>query len=521
MIDNGNLQEKIEIPLIEEILDIPIKNVVYKGETIEVKKLLETIYGIFYSNKGVPVSTREITDSFGFQRAEKFVDKVIIPHLYPNTKNGLVKSFKNERKYFFYPIALILKPKKNEILDFTSNTLFYSNVNEISEILKVNICNPSDTLSNFLKSYHNRDYLNVIKILLDIAKDDSPNYDKEELKALVNRRLLEAKINEKTAEALYNIGNLKLQFVMWFGTGKRGEEFTCTDISCKYIDKPLIFSEKMKIFIQKKIDEKRKEADEIGEAFDNNPGYRLLKIAPTRPFSSESHTRKLKLHLTFSPTDFYTSAATNQSVDEIFDFDNWHTIISLRDKFVKNQDLSDPTYLLNSKLANMFGIALATITKDNKILLQKRSKQVHMKQTGISLTTAENMVRDSDIDENKNPSFFITAQRCLREEVGVEIQKEDCVFLGLGVRIDNLLPQALGMIKLKKNSDELNFMNARDRWEGYNFVEDFSFESLKQYFDESNLMSATAQLTILLALINQYSFEAIERQVKEMQNPKF
>ena len=81
----------------------------------------------------------------------------------------------------------------------------------------------------------------------------------------------------------------------------------------------------------------------------------------------------------------------------------------------------------------MFGIALATITKDNKILLQKRSKQVHMKQTRISLATAENMIRDSIQMKYRNPDLFATAQRiCLREEVGVEIKREDCVFLGFG-----------------------------------------------------------------------------------------
>ena len=77
------------------------------------------------------------------------------------------------------------------------------------------------------------------------------------------------------------------------------------------------------------------------------------------------------------------------------------------------------------------------------------------------------------------------------------------------------------MVKLKIKSNELNFNEARDRWEGSNFVEDFSFEALKQYFEDSNLMSATAKLTILLALINQYSFEDIERQVKNISNKRF
>jgi hypothetical protein len=140
-----------------------------------------------------------------------------------------------------------------------------------------------------------------------------------------------------------------------------------------------------------------------------------------------------------------------------------------------------------------------------------------MRQTKISLSTAENMIREVDTDKHGNPDIFVTAQRCLLEEVGIEIEKKDCIFLGFGIRLDNLLPQALGMVKLRIKSDQLTFMNARDKWEGSNFEEDFSFESLKQYFEGSSyLMSATAKLTILLALINKYGFESIERQAKEI-----
>ena len=187
-------------------------------------------------------------------------------------------------------------------------------------------------------------------------------------------------------------------------------------------------------------------------------------------------------------------------------------------KYIKNQNLSNPTYLINSKLANMFGIALATITEDNKILLQKRSQQVFVGPNRISLATAEHMIRGMDEDEHENPNLFITAQRCLQEEIGVEIERKNVVFLGFGIRLDNLLPQALGMVKLGVKSSELPIMKARDRWEGSNFLEEFSFEALEKYFKEPFLISATAKLTILLALINQYNFEYVEKRAKILPN---
>lgn len=126
------------------------------------------------------------------------------------------------------------------------------------------------------------------------------------------------------------------------------------------------------------------------------------------------------------------------------------------------------------------------------------------------------MIRGMDEDKYGNPNPFITAQRCLKEEIGIEIKLEDVVFLGFGIRLDNLLPQALGMVKLGTKSSELPFMKARDRWEGSNFAEEFSFEVLEIYFKQPYLISATAKLTILLALINQFGFEDVEEQAKMM-----
>lgn len=67
-------------------------------------------------------------------------------------------------------------------------------------------------------------------------------------------------------------------------------------------------------------------------------------------------------------------------------------------------------------------------------------------------------------------------------------------------------------------SSDLPFMKARDSWEGCNFAEEFSFEILEKYFKEPYLISATAKLTILLALINQYGFEDVEERTKRMSN---
>ena len=112
------------------------------------------------------------------------------------------------------------------------------------------------------------------------------------------------------------------------------------------------------------------------------------------------------------------------------------------------------------------------------------------------------------------PNPFFTVKRCIKDELGEEIKLEDIMFLGFGVRLDNLLPQGLGMVKLRMKSSELNFTKAKDRWEGKNFLEEFTPHNLKKYFEESYLISDTAKLTILLALIHEFDFEDVKRSFK-------
>ncbi|MFA0822597.1 MAG: hypothetical protein ACC612_06880 [Methanomethylovorans sp.] len=534
MFTESSLEDR-RILFAKEIPQYKTKIITYKGHNIDTGIIITNIYNLFFQKKGSPIPTIDIVQSLGLeiQKAEKFRYKVMIPHIHPeeiksnetnldpdSVKNYFKKELKKEpfinelkidRKYFYFPSAVILIPKKGEVINFASLPSFNDNLYEISKKIILPIGDSFDGLHSFLNQYDKRDYELILEMLIEKVKTEHCLNDKK-IEQYVNSQLLRTKVNEKTIDNFYKIGNIKLPFILWYGTGKREDEFTHADITCEYIDEKLEIEEEMKILIVEKLNKKKNITNERGQAFDNNPGYRLIKIKPIRNYQKQYNTRKLQLRLTFAPVDFYTSVVTNQSVDELFIDDYSQKRTSIRQKYVVNQDLHNPGYLFNSKLANMFGIALATITEDNKILLQKRSQQVFMNPSKLSLATAENMIRDMDKNEYGNPDPFITAQRCLREEIGIDIEQRDCVFLGFGIRLDNLLPQALGIVKLRMKSNELNFMSARDKWEGYNFIEGFSFDSLQKYLEDPYIISATAKMTILLALINQYGYKNIERQ---------
>jgi len=334
-------------------------------------------------------------------------------------------------------------------------------------------------------------------------------YELITLKEYVSRGFFLEDISQKTRDLRYRFGNLVFDFILWYGNGK--EEFFYDDVICEYVKARKELPEEIKEVAEEILRKKKRDAEKRGQVFDNHPGYKLLKIKIEREIKGEM--RKKKIYLTFGPTDFYTSVCTNQSIDEPV-LKSKEGFTTMRQKYIKEVDLSEPDYLTQSFLSNMFGVALAPITEDNKIILQKRSRQVFMGPMRYTLATAENMIRGLDEDEDGKPNPFLTAKRCIREELGEEIKLEDIMFLGFGVRLDNLLPQALGMVKLRMKSSELNFTKAKDRWEGKNFLEEFTPYNLKKYFEESYLISDTAKLTILLALIHEFDFEDVKRSFK-------
>jgi hypothetical protein len=365
-------------------------------------------------------------------------------------------------------------------------------------------------LREFLLSFEGRekDAVKRLRELCKLTTFSLGKYELADLKEYVSRGFFLEDMSQRTKDSRYKFRGLPpFEFILWYGTGRKGDEFFHDDVISKYVKRGVWLPDEIREVKKRILKRKKKEAKTKGQVFDNHPGYKLLKIEMRREIRKAE--RKQKIYLTFGPTDFYTSVATNQSLDEpILKSEKGFTTI--RRKYIKEMDLNEPNYLENSFLSNMFGVALATITEDGKIILQRRSQRVYMGPEKLTLATAENMIRGLDEDKDGRPNPFITAKRCIKEELGEEIDLEDVTFLGFGVRLDNLLPQALGMVKLRSKSSDISFVKARDRWEGKNFLEDFTINALKKYFRERYLISDTAKLTILLALIHEYGVEGVE-----------
>jgi len=513
------LEGSVKCLLIGTIPEISTEEIKYTSE-YDSKKVVKTnvrdllkIIALLFFEDGVPVPAEKIAKKLGLQKAGKFTERVILYHLIKKKRGKWIRLVnylydEKRRRYYFHPLALILKTESGEILDFTELDEFYENLYKFSQKVEVNILKESINLGEFLLIFKGMER-EAVKKLSELCKMTTSSFGKYELATLeeyVSRGFFLEDISQKTRDSRYRFGNLVFNFILWYGNGR--EEFFYDGVICEYVEVKKELPGEIREVAEEILRKKKRDADERGQVFDNHPGYKLLKIKIEREIEEKS--RKKKIYLTFGPTDFYTFVCTNQSIDEPV-LKSKGGFTTMRRKYIKEVDLSEPDYLTQSFLSNMFGVALTTITEDNKIILQKRSRQVFMGPMRCTLATAENMVRGLDEDGKPNP--FFTAKRCIREELGEEIKLEDIMFLGFGIRLDNLLPQALGMVKLRMKSSELNFTKAKDRWEGKNFLEEFTPHNLKKkkYFEESYSISDTAKLTILLALIHEFDFEDVKR----------
>jgi hypothetical protein len=509
-----------EINLIKFVKRLPPETIRYKGREFKSEDLLKEIALLFYE-KGEAVESTAIAKKLDLQKAGRFTEKVIRYHLC----NRIVNCESRKGRVFVFPLALIFISEERRVLDLTALEGFRNNFHKFSSKVIVNILKDQISLEELLLMFEGREE-EVIKKISELCRVVKPlrrykkgkivyydfaKYDFNTLREYIRRSFLLEDISQRTRDSRYKLGKLELDFIRWYGTGRKGEEFSFDNVTCEYEERSIDLPDEIKDAAEEILRKKRKEAKEKGQIFDNHPGYKLLEIKMKREIKEGE--RKQKIHLIFGPTDFYTSVCTNQSIDEpILKSESGFTTI--RRKYIREVDLSEPSYLRNSFLSNMFGVALAAITEDDKIILQRRSGQVYMGPERITLATAENMIRGLDEDENGKPNPFITAKRCIKEELGEEIEMKDVLFLVFGVRLDNLLPQALGMVRLKSRSSDISPIKAKDGWEGRNFFEDFTISNLKKYFEEPYLISDTAKLTILLALIHEFGFENVERKFK-------
>lgn len=144
----------------------------------------------------------------------------------------------------------------------------------------------------------------------------------------------------------------------------------------------------------------------------------LLRFAASR-FGEHEEPR---MDFWFTKTDYFAFMATS-AFDTTLDslYDDAGTQTSLRERYlasVERQHLWDDPV---PELSHSFGVYIALITADNKVILVQRSgRPKTISRSEFTTSVSEGMNWELDIDEANTLEPFRTAQRGIMEELGSE-----------------------------------------------------------------------------------------------------
>lgn len=170
------------------------------------------------------------------------------------------------------------------------------------------------------------------------------------------------------------------------------------------------------------------------------------------------------LHLKFGPTDYFNFLATSMNLDKEIKINGIKT--TLRKRYLENVD---PWAKPIDFLAHSFGINLAVITADNRLILTKRSGHVRSRPLSWNTTISEGLQRPVDSDKDGRPDLYKAAARGIREELGIIVPEEQIKFLSFGLDTELYQYGILGCVKLNvsfKNIKKAAAIGSSDSWEG-------------------------------------------------------
>lgn len=236
----------------------------------------------------------------------------------------------------------------------------------------------------------------------------------------------------------------------------------------------------------------------------NGPSYALRRFAIGRTVPEED----LELTLTFVPSDYFTFQATVMSLD--------HNLLAapsrltLRQKYLNGRDLSQPY----EALAQGFGVALAVVTSDHKMIFSWRSEKAGARPGELDVAVVEGVHPLNDrAATHFGPDLYRTAIRGAREEAGLEILTSQVTFLGFGVDTEFYQWVLLGVIRLSSPAQEAlesRRRGAGGRWEAFKF-DVVSADAAEVFtFLRDKRMWAVGWVATYWALVHEFGRERVD-----------
>ncbi|MCA1606356.1 MAG: hypothetical protein LC775_12990 [Acidobacteria bacterium] len=249
----------------------------------------------------------------------------------------------------------------------------------------------------------------------------------------------------------------------------------------------------------------------VGEPeFWNGLRYAVAGVKRSREYRHEEPRVTFRLQ----HTDYYTFLAAQQLDRPLSDG------TTLRQRYVDGRDVADvPAFLACS-----FGVNVAVITKDDRLVITLRSEDLGSGRNQWNSSANEGLSREIDSSGRSEPNLFRVAERGLREELALEYGEYDIALLGFAVDTERHQWAALFSAELRSlTAPELRERHSRgisDRWE-HKVLEYVTFEpqTVIRYLltpDRIESWAPCAPVLFYFSLVYHFGHQEVEKAVRQV-----
>lgn len=305
---------------------------------------------------------------------------------------------------------------------------------------------------------------------------------------------------KKTYTGLFHFGNKDSKWLIVDGDGE--DVYSAKNVFT-YFDKDAIQLPPDLLERKQRIEKEQKENRKKGLPYHfNGENYKFDKFSNNRFSTDET----LELHLWFRPSDYYTFLATDMALDEK----------EMREKYFPEDQWTQPS----KYFANSFGVNLVVITKDEHIVLTKRSSLVGTNKGMYHISVNEGLSRTFDRGvSTQAPDVFRAAIRGIVEELGAtDVEVQDISYLSLGV--DTRFSQwgILGKARINKTSEELQAWRSsgvKDKWENEEFVIlPLDLSEIVKFVAEHDPWTPAGLTCLYHTLVSEFGREKVEKAIQ-------
>ncbi|MCR4420380.1 MAG: NUDIX domain-containing protein [Clostridia bacterium] len=276
-----------------------------------------------------------------------------------------------------------------------------------------------------------------------------------------------------------------------------GKGYSRQNLVTRFVDEPPLLPPVVQE-LRRQVQEELSDPYPGGVKLWNGGRYYLRSFTLTRLPDEEEP----RLIFGFGPSDYYNFLATSLSLDRKLEVNG--TTTTLREMYLRD---ADPWAQPISCLAHSFGINLAVITRDNHLLLTRRSRYVSSRPAAWTVAVNEGLQRPADKDEAGNPDFYKAAVRGVYEELGVSLRENTGdwpLFLSFGLDWELYQYALLGRVRLNLSLKEVRDcweLNSRDKWEGEITAIPFTLKHFSEFVKDHGPWSPAGVICIIHALM--------------------